>query len=357
VIAVSATRTLQTSDLVFVDAATGSERAVQMQGGMDHGVGWIDTGSLVFGLLNNHPQLWRMSYPDGRISRLTNDVNTYVGVSVTADRNELVTTRTERRVEISVGDGAGGNLVDTTQTKSNLPLLLTWAGNRLLFSTDEIMRVSGTRGIAEPVVRDATQPSATRDGQTMVFMRFEPTAEFGIWKADTDGRNAVKLTERGFWPIVTRDNQNVLFSGPDVSMMPIAGGTPHKVADLPAGYVDLSPDGNSIVLGIDGPSGAVMILCELPTCSNRRTVAPSRAATSLLRIRYVPDGHGIAYVDDATRSNIWVQPIDGGPAQQLTRFTDGRLIDDYAWSPDGKRLAIARATVSNDIVLFKGLKK
>ena len=28
----------------------------------------------------------------------------------------------------------------------------------------------------------------------------------------------------------------------------------------------------------------------------------------------------------------------------------------FAYSPDGKRLAVARATVTNDIVLLKGLK-
>jgi hypothetical protein len=51
-----------------------------------------------------------------------------------------------------------------------------------------------------------------------------------------------------------------------------------------------------------------------------------------------------------------VQPIDGSPRRQLTHFTDNRTITDFAWSRDGKRLAIARATVTNDIVLFKGLR-
>jgi hypothetical protein len=52
-----------------------------------------------------------------------------------------------------------------------------------------------------------------------------------------------------------------------------------------------------------------------------------------------------------------VQPLDGSKPRQLTHFTDERPIVDYRWSRDGKRLAIARASVTNDIVLFKGLKK
>lgn len=44
------------------------------------------------------------------------------------------------------------------------------------------------------------------------------------------------------------------------------------------------------------------------------------------------------------------------PPRQLTRFTDGRTIADYARSHDGQRLAISRLSVSNDIVLFLGLR-
>jgi hypothetical protein len=52
----------------------------------------------------------------------------------------------------------------------------------------------------------------------------------------------------------------------------------------------------------------------------------------------MPDDRGVAYTD-ATQSNLWVQPFDGKPPYQLTHFTD-RIIEDFAWSHDGKRLAI-----------------
>jgi hypothetical protein len=49
-------------------------------------------------------------------------------------------------------------------------------------------------------------------------------------------------------------------------------------------------------------------------------------------------------------------PIDGKTPYQLTKFTDGRTITDYAWSRGGKRLAISRSVTTSDIVLFKGLR-
>ena len=53
--------------------------------------------------------------------------------------------------------------------------------------------------------------------------------------------------------------------------------------------------------------------------------------------------------------NLIVQPVDGARPYPLTRFTD-RVIDDFAFSADGKRLAVSRSVTSNDIVLFKGFK-
>lgn len=40
-------------------------------------------------------------------------------------------------------------------------------------------------------------------------------------------------------------------------------------------------------------------------------------------------------------------------AQQLTRFSDDRRIQDFAWSHDGSRLAVVRFTTSTDIVLLR----
>ena len=74
------------------------------------------------------------------------------------------------------------------------------------------------------------------------------------------------------------------------------------------------------------------------------------------RIRWTSNGRGLAFID-TTESNVWIQPFDGHPPQQLTRFADGQMITDFAWSPDGTRLAVARASTTTDIVLFKGLRR
>jgi Tol biopolymer transport system component len=61
----------------------------------------------------------------------------------------------------------------------------------------------------------------------------------------------------------------------------------------------------------------------------------------------------VAYVREG---NVWVQPLGGGAPRQLTRFAENRPIGSFAWSRDGKRLAITRSIATHDIVLFRGLK-
>jgi Tol biopolymer transport system component len=132
-------------------------------------------------------------------------------------------------------------------------------------------------------------------------------------------------------------------------MVSIEGSSPTKLTD--GSNVAVSPDGGSIAftaLGAD--DRPTLLVCSLPRCTSPRTIGSAQFETA---VSWTPDGRGVGY---ASEGNLWVQPLSGGAPRQLTRFTDGRAIRSFAWSRDGKRLAIARSTVTNDIVLFAGLK-
>jgi hypothetical protein len=55
-------------------------------------------------------------------------------------------------------------------------------------------------------------------------------------------------------------------------------------------------------------------------------------------------------------SDVWRQPLSGGPPKQLTHFTSGQINNIY-WSGDGKTLAASRGTRTADIVLLKSPTK
>jgi len=55
-------------------------------------------------------------------------------------------------------------------------------------------------------------------------------------------------------------------------------------------------------------------------------------------------------------SNLWALPLLGrGQEKQITHFTTG-TIWDFAYSPDGKWIAMARGPMRSDAVMFREAK-
>ncbi len=340
---------------------------------MPYGVTFLDATSILLSQpaeIGSPVQLWRMSYPDGAVSRLTNDVNSYLGAGLDADRNSLVTSRSEMRAAIWVGDGAarsGAEVVPPTLVAGPF-VTVAWAGERLLYDTitnGQPSIVSIVPGVGTPVevASNANGAVATSDGKTIVFMK--PGAEASIWRVEADGRQPVELvSESALIPVISRDDRHVIYlSGRGGSqalwMVPIEGGEPTEIvkAFARAGSVDVSPDGGRLAfVSSESQNQFVVMVCDLPACTNRqRLPPPTNFSLGSSSMRWTPDGRSIAYVD-TNGSNIWSQPLDGGPPRQITHFSD-RRVASFAWSRDGKRLAVARTTTTNDIVLLKGLKK
>ncbi len=347
----------------------GSYRLLLL-GGEPQGLAWLDNDSL----LANHSaqggapeQLWRLSSTDGRLSRLTNDLNSYFGLSVGLDRTTLVTMRSETRAGIWIGDSAaadGTDVVAPAPFSGRARLArVAWVGDNILYGSTAsgraiVARLRAGPGMPEELVSNALEGTGTSDGRTVVYRATEPDRE-GLWKVNADGRQPEQLVPghiRG--PLVFPDGRFVVFlSSRRGALSPwlvsIDGGEPVQVTTMFAaeGSLDLSPDSKMIVFtSPDDQGGSHTVVCDLPACTSRRSLPflPGR-------VRWTPDGRGLAYPDLATR-NVWIQSLDGLAPRQLTRFTDDRAIADFAWSHDGKRLAISRVSVTNDIVLFRGLK-
>jgi Tol biopolymer transport system component len=66
-----------------------------------------------------------------------------------------------------------------------------------------------------------------------------------------------------------------------------------------------------------------------------------------------PHGRALAYVGlrDGI-SNIWRLPLDGTPATPITHFDSGQTLLHFAFSRDGKQLAMVRGWKTSDIVLI-----
>jgi len=132
-------------------------------------------------------------------------------------------------------------------------------------------------------------------------------------------------------------------------VVPLDGGAPRQFLNqwVSQRGLDVSRDGKSLVIWTRDAGGrSYLAVCDYPDCANPRNL-PGAFGVS----RFMPDGRGVLCA--CGDGNLKVLPLDGRPAYQLTHFTDAQRIVDFAWSNDGRTLALSRASTVNDIVLFK----
>jgi eukaryotic-like serine/threonine-protein kinase len=347
----------------LVEIESGDTEAIPVEISRPQGLTWLNRGGLILNAQTSSiviQQLFHVTYPSGQLTRISNDLSEYIGVSFSSGASALVTSRWDIRSSIWLGDARGSHGEDLAPPASDHVLrTITWAGERLIYSSGadgsiRLMSVMTQRNEApQPLGIDGSLPASTSDGRRIVF-----TNRDGGISVVEPGRNPRQLVADGAVPLVTRDDRSVIFVTPGssaISRVSIDGGDVTRLVDGAARSPAQSRDGRSLAYLAIEQGLRVMTVCELPACANRRALQephPSRVPSGL---RWTPDG-SIAFVDLESPQNIWVHPLDGRPVFALTHFTDGQSIDDFAWSHDGTRLAIARSRSSNDIVLFKGLK-
>jgi len=356
--------------IVTVNVATGTETQLSLPESRDMvtGIGLAlgrDGRSFIVNYMSEGgpPQVVKVRADDGALTRLTSDVSQYVGLDVA--KGMVVTTDRTIRSGLWLADATGRNprQIDGDVATEIARGGLAWAGDRLIYFAS-LPDGSGlwSKDIAgqtsQLVVAGGSTPSTSADGRTLVFMR--SLGKLSLWRADGDGRHAAEIPGAiGYTPTVSPDGSRAFYvtghsGNQNAWLADLRGGTAPRlfsqVLITPYGAV-VSPDGRQVMLVPTSSSGKrdiQIVPIEGGEPVHRLTI--SNAA----RIQWTPDGRGLAYLNPDVRSNIWIQPIGGGPPYQLTHFTDRRIVA-YAWSADGKRLAFARAVETSDIVLLKGV--
>ena len=72
------------------------------------------------------------------------------------------------------------------------------------------------------------------------------------------------------------------------------------------------------------------------------------------RIEWTPDGQSLVYaIEQDGLSTLVKQSLNGGPAQEITKFPDD--VFDFGYSYDGQMLAVTRGGWQSDVVLIRDL--
>jgi Tol biopolymer transport system component len=315
------------------------------------------------------PQIWYTAYPGGETRRITNDLNRYLGVSLTADGKALVSVQQE--ASSTVWSAPRGDAQAAKQVTRNERALEGFDGVAYLPNGGLLYTARSGSGediwFLAPGVSEPTQltnagvnqfPEASRDGKTIVFTS-DRDGGHGVWTMNADGSNQRALVQVAqiFVPRLSPDGKWVyntaLKDGKDIlQKTPLEGGEPTIISDTVAVLPAPSPDGKWIAMTYVDEK-AQRWRPGLMSADGKSIVRTFELNVAIPVLTWRPDGKVLNYIDTREGvSNIWEQDINGGPPRQFTHFTSGRIYS-FAWSPDGKELAVARGDETSDVVLLR----
>ncbi len=334
----------------------------------------------------SYSQVWMLAYPDGEVRRLTNDLESYFWISLSADGRMLV-AREQRIItnlwlltdgdvkeakQLTFGERGLDGFVGLAWTPDGKIIFSSFAGNITdLYSMnpDGSNRVQLTANAGQ----ENTYPTISQDGRYIVFTS-NRTGTRQIWRMDIDGRNQKQLTfgeeqkARAHSAALSPDGTEVFFikreAGPtSIWKVSIEGGTPVPVSRLtnatPEGFLSISPDGKWLAYRhIQTQAEArredrTMQIGVLPTDGNAEPKLfdlPMRRPMA----QWSADSAAFDYAAGTfNSSSLWRQPTGSGEPQKLRDFPD--RIFNFAWSRDRKNLVVSRGKQQGDAILITNL--
>jgi Tol biopolymer transport system component/DNA-binding winged helix-turn-helix (wHTH) protein len=320
---------------------------------------------------SRQPQIYFVSYPDGEKRRVTNDLNTYFGISTSADGKSLVTNTTtiSRHIWIAATDDKSKPVQITSGSDRRFGNI-TWVGpDEIAFEDDEkgsydnfnvlIMSSDGS-GVRQLTASGSYsyQPHSMLDGSKTVFVS-KRSGKREIWKMNGDGSDQQQLTDIVYdasQPRISSDGRTVYFLADvggtaQIWRVPFAGGVCERVIDVDVHGWDLSPDGRQIAFSyFDAAQGKLtsrIHLIEGLAVDKFLDIVPETA------MRWSHNGKSIYYTtaQDEVR-NIWRIDIAGGKPKPVTSFEDQRIFD-FSLSSDSKKLACVRENIAYDAVMLR----
>lgn len=347
-------------------------------------VAWLSDGSgLVFVAGERRTgarQIWHCSFPTGETRRITNDLNSYDSVSLTADDKAILSVQKHPASEIWVvpeGDMSKARSIVTRKNVQDAASGIGWTPDgRIVFDSN-----ANSNSSIWSIAADGSDPKQLTDGNTDDFApEVSPDGRhiifggvrngFQVWGMDVDGANQRQMTHGTGTPTFSfSPDGRWIVSNPylgGIFKTPAAGGEPISViAEGPLVYPQVSPDGDLmaylvsnkeskrqqiVVVRFDG--GAQVTTFDLPVSAGTSYFV----SLSYRGFHWSPDGKAIVYIDTIGGvSNLWRKPLDGGPAKQITDFKTDRIYT-FAFAHDGKTIALGRGNDTPDAVLIKDVR-
>ncbi|HEU4766732.1 MAG TPA: protein kinase [Pyrinomonadaceae bacterium] len=354
------------TQLIAVDVKTGSERVLgQKEWFLIYQVAFQpDMGGVIICARERETtpfQIWRVSFPEGSVEKVTNDPNEYKGISVGGANMVTVLTNRSWRIWIARPDGSESAVSITSGvgftygmswSVNNYIVYASMSGDRMNISR---IAPDGRHNLPLTTAGINYNPVVSSDGRFIVFST-DLDGSFNIWRMNEDGSGLKQLTftDGNYYPSISPDGKWVAFdklTGAKTSIwkVPFEGGEPVKVIDKYRMPV-FSPDGRLMAARFDLDSGSTAVAIFSSDGGEALQHVPV-PIVEWQTMRWLDD-HTLSYIDSVNgASNLWTYDLDTKQTKQITFFDDNQIVA-YAWSPDFKRVACQRATNFSDVTII-----
>lgn len=309
-------------------------------------------------------QIWQLSYPEGAAHPVTNDLNAYFNLSLTADSNALVTIQSQPSSNIWVApNGDAGQARQITFSSVGEGNVAWTPEGSIVYSSKAggdhsnlwIMNGDGgnPRRLTDSPAEDYL-PDVSPDGRYIVFISTRSGKE-NIWRVDMDGGNPKQLTnEVAHFPVFAPDGRWIVctmgqYNKRTLWRVPVDGGSPVQLTDTSAYIPAVSSDGKLIAYAyFEGEKTKVAIIpFEGGPPVKVLDYTPTDSG-----LQWSPDDSSLIYVDARQDgANLWRLPLDGSPAQKLTDFKSEQIFD-FSFTRDGRQLICVRGTTTKDVIMI-----
>lgn len=376
----------QTDSVAVIDVLTGEIRKIEHRSLREiTKTAWLKDGD---GILitaiepmsySSVPQyrIYRLSYPDGELSRVTSDRSNYgrswlndAGTTLSPASNGESVLAVEHRQLANIWVAPANDAASAKQItfgsfgKYDGLWGLDWTvDGKLVYTTSDTESQflatmdpdgSGQRALTSSGKIDSVL-TVTNDGRYIIF-HSDRGGGFDIWRSNTDGSDPKQLTFGGksYQAAPSADGKWVYYKSwvdniGGLYRVPIEGGEAEMLNDKETSWLSFSPDGKYFAATYRTVKLRLAIFSAETNQVIKQFDIP-KGGTLSMGSRWTPDSLTVVYRDN--NFGYWKQPIDGGDAKRLEGLPKEKFYN-FAYSKDGKWFAFVRGQELRDVILIE----